>query len=228
MATLRHGPAPEDHYSLVSNDLARDPGISLQAKGLYLYLRSHREGWSMSTERIGEALGIHRNTVSKYVQELERAGFLLRENSHSRAGTFDGMEYTILSSPLHKNTDSGVLPRAVFTGRGKNVQHKKTNSFKKTNESKNTKSARERATACVIDKDWKPDDLQAKKLRDKHPDKSIDEELAKFIDWHQAKGVKRKDWYRAFDNWLKKARSSRQQFFEVDDPDPYGLRDAPF
>lgn len=132
MAIISHGPAPEDHYSLVSNDLARDPGISLQAKGLYLYLRSHREGWSMSTERIADALGIHRNTVSKYVQELERSGFLVRDYSHSESGTFDGMKYVLLSQPLHKNTDNGVLPRAVFTGRGENVQHKKTNSFKKT------------------------------------------------------------------------------------------------
>ena len=54
MAVIRHGPAPEDHYSMVSNELARDPNISLQAKGIYLYLRSHREGWAMSTERIGD------------------------------------------------------------------------------------------------------------------------------------------------------------------------------
>lgn len=141
MAVISHGPAPEDHYSMVSNDLARDPDVSLQAKGLYLYLRSHREGWSMSTERIAEALGVHRNTVSKYVQELERSGFLVRDYSHSESGTFDGMKYVLLSQPLHKNTDNGVLPRAVFTGRGENVQHKKTNSFKKTKPLKEDQSS---------------------------------------------------------------------------------------
>ena len=138
MAVIRHGPAPEDHYSLIPNDLARDPAISLQAKGLYLYLRSHREGWSMSTERIGEALGITRKTVSKYVQELEQAGYLLREQSRPDSGEFGAMEYLILSAPLGKKTDNGILPPTVFTGSGKFTPHKKTNSSKKTNDLKKT------------------------------------------------------------------------------------------
>ena len=221
MAIIRHGPAPEDHYSLVSNELARDPSISLQAKGLYLYLRSHREGWSMSTERIGEALGIHRNTVSKYVQELEEAGFLVRDYSHSGKGTFDGMEYTILSEPLHKNTDNGVLPRAVFTGRGKSVQHKKTNSFKKTNVSKKTKTP-------ALDSSWRPTADQWSKLKEKHEGKDIEVELEKFRDWHIEKKSQYKDWNRAFDNWLKRAYPARQQLPEVDYVAAYGLEDAPF
>ena len=221
MAIIRHGPAPEDHYSLVSNELARDPSISLQAKGLYLYLRSHREGWSMSTERIGEALGIHRNTVSKYVQELEAAGFLVRDYSHSGKGTFDGMEYTILSEPLHKNTDNGVLPRAVFTGRGESVQHKKTNSFKKTSSSKKTKTP-------ALSNDWRPTADQWSKLKEKHEGKDIEVELEKFRDWHIEKKSQYKDWNRAFDNWLKRARPSRQQLPEVDYVAAYGLEDAPF
>lgn len=221
MAIIRHGPAPEDHYSLVSNELARDPSISLQAKGLYLYLRSHREGWSMSTERIGEALGIHRNTVSKYVQELEAAGFLVRDYSHSGKGTFDGMEYTILSEPLHKNTDNGVLPRAVFTGRGESVQHKKTNSYKKTSSLKKTKTP-------ALSNDWRPTAEQWSKLKEKHEGKDIDSELERFRDWHIEKKSQYKDWNRAFDNWLKRARPSRQQLPEVDYVAAYGLEDAPF
>ena len=68
MAVFRHGPKIEDHYSQIPNDLARSPDISLAAKGLYTYLSSHREGWAMSTERVGEALGVHRNTIAKYVK----------------------------------------------------------------------------------------------------------------------------------------------------------------
>ena len=92
MAVIRHGPAPEDHYSMVSNELARDPSISLQAKGIYLYLRSHREGWAMSTERIGEALGVHRNTVGKYVTELSDAGYLIKDQAKDEFGKFAGSE----------------------------------------------------------------------------------------------------------------------------------------
>ena len=221
MAIIRHGPAPEDHYSLVSNELARDPSISLQAKGLYLYLRSHREGWSMSTERIGEALGITRKTVAKYVQELERAGYLLREQSRPDSGEFGAMEYLILSAPLGKNTDNGNLPPTVFTGSGNFTQHKKTNSYKKTSSLKKTKTP-------ALSNDWKPTADQWLKLKEKHEGKDIDSELEKFRDWHIEKRSQYKDWNRAFDNWLKRARPSRQQLPEVDYVAAYGLEDAPF
>ena len=221
MAIIRHGPAPEDHYSLVSNELARDPSISLQAKGLYLYLRSHREGWSMSTQRIGEALGITRKTVAKYVQELERAGYLLREQSRPDSGEFGAMEYLILSAPLGKNTDNGNLPPTVFTGSGNFTQHKKTNSYKKTSSLKKTKTP-------ALSNDWKPTADQWSKLKEKHVGKDIDSELEKFRDWHIEKKSQYKDWNRAFDNWLKRARPSRQQLPEVDYVAAYGLENAPF
>ena len=221
MAIIRHGPAPEDHYSLVSNELARDPSISLQAKGLYLYLRSHREGWSMSTQRIGEALGITRKTVAKYVQELERAGYLLREQSRPDSGEFGAMEYLILSAPLGKNTDNGNLPPTVFTGSGNFTQHKKTNSYKKTSSLKKTKTP-------ALSNDWRPTAEQWSKLKEKHEGKDIDSELEKFRDWHIEKKSQYKDWNRAFDNWLKRARPSRQQLPEVDYVAAYGLEDAPF
>ena len=137
MAVIRHGPAPEDHYSLIPNDLARSTEISLQAKGLYLYLRSHREGWEMSTERIGEVLGIHRDTVSKYVRELENLGYLDRQKVFDESGHFAGIAYILSSEPLLKNTVNGKTPDAEKHRTRKNTvsgdlrQHKKTNSSKK-------------------------------------------------------------------------------------------------
>ena len=140
MAVIRHGPAPEDHYSLIPNEMARNPNISLQAKGMYLYLRSHREGWAMSTERIGEALGVHRNSISKYVKELEDNGYLEKEQTKDQLGHFAGTDYVLMSTPLHKKatTDNPCTKtrRAVKTGSGEFVQHKKTNSYKKTKPTK--------------------------------------------------------------------------------------------
>ena len=217
----------EDNFTMIPNALARSSEISPRAKAVYLFVSSHETGWRLNSRGIASQLGISQDTVNKGLRELETLGWVKRTQTMTEDSKFSTVVYQVFTV----TENLGHVTQNVGHGNvgTEDLGHiKKTNSFKKTNESKNTKSARERATACEIDKDWKPDDLQAKRLKDKHPDKSIDEELSKFIVWHQAKGVKRKDWYRAFDNWLKKARSSRQQFFEVDDPDPYGLRDAPF
>ena len=78
--------------------------------------------------------------------------------------------------------------------------------------------------------DWNPTDEQRAKLEQKHEGKDLDTELEKFKDWHIKKGSKYKNWYRAFDNWLKKTYPSKpkQELFVVDDPDPYGRENAPF
>ena len=58
----------------------------------------------MSTERVGEALGAHRNTIAKYVKELEKSGYLEKELVKDESGKYEGIEYIIHSMPLHKNT----------------------------------------------------------------------------------------------------------------------------
>ena len=100
MAVIKHGPAPEDHFSLIANDFARDPRISLRTKGVYLYLRSHRDGWSMSVDRIAEALEVSRRTVTSAVTELEEHGYLVREQTTGERGRFGASNYMVLSQPL--------------------------------------------------------------------------------------------------------------------------------
>ena len=208
MAVIRHGPAPEDHYSMVSNELARDPDITLQAKGLYLYLRSHREGWAMSTERIGEALGVHRNTIAKYVQELDDAGYLKKERVKDALGKFEGIEYVIHSMPLHKKsaTDSHCTKtrHAVKAGGGDIVQHKNTNSFKKNNDLK------EEQGASRISEDFYPKNFDA--LAKKHPDLDLDSILAEFKDYwlsNTTAKAKKKDWDRTFAVWCSRQKPKR-------------------
>ena len=208
MAVIRHGPAPEDHYSMVSNELARDPDITLQAKGLYLYLRSHREGWAMSTERIGEALGVHRNTIAKYVQELDDAGYLKKERVKDALGKFEGIEYVIHSMPLHKKsaTDSHCTKtrRAVKAGGGDIVQHKNTNSFKKNNDLK------EEHGASRISDDFYPKNFDS--LSKKHPNLDLDSILDEFKNYWKSNttaNAKKKDWDRTFAVWVGKQKPKR-------------------
>ena len=77
-------------------------------------------------------------------------------------------------------------------------------------------------------RNWVPTDDRRRKLEEKHGGKDIDSELEKFRDWHIEKKSKYKDWDRAFDNWLKRARPAKQQLPEVDYVAAYGLEDAPF
>jgi len=155
---LKHDSAPESDYLIVSNELARDPNLSLQAKAIYIYLRSHREGWSMSVRRVAEALGVNKDTVGRYLDELEEAGYLIRTQGRDGKGRLGQSVYMTLSSPQSKNTASEKTghgktghgeTRHGKTGHGETRHgetrhgylgtHKKTNSYKKTKEEEKTK-----------------------------------------------------------------------------------------
>ena len=142
MATIRQGTRPENHFSLIPNALARHDHLTIQAKGLYLYLRSHSEGWSMSTDRIATALNIGRTSFWKYSNELITHGYLIRDQLKGDRGRFDANDYVVLSEPdwdqvekpCERCSPCSQLPRTVITVNGESEQHKKTNSFKKKND----------------------------------------------------------------------------------------------
>ena len=97
MTRIKQGPAPEDHYTLIPNSLARSNEIPARAKVVYIYLKSHRDGWDITTERVAEALGMSKNTVSRALQDLEEWGFVVRSQERGEGGAFAGWEYTVLS-----------------------------------------------------------------------------------------------------------------------------------
>lgn len=130
MAVFKQGPRPEDHYTMVANALARDKQLSLRAKGVYLFMRSHRDGWHMTVERIAKALGVAKDTVSKSIKELEEIGYIHREQAQGKDGKFSAIEYVILAEPYPRKPDT-VLPDTVLPDT-ENWPPKEDYSFKKT------------------------------------------------------------------------------------------------
>lgn len=78
MAIFKQGPRPEDNFTMIPNSLARDPEITIEAKGIYLFMQSHKDGWNMSVVRIAKSLGMSKSRVSKCVNELIEAGYIGR------------------------------------------------------------------------------------------------------------------------------------------------------
>lgn len=139
MAVFKQGPRPEDHYTMVTNQLARDANIALRTKGVYMFMRSHKDGWHMTVERIANALDVSKETISKSIRELEDAGYIVRDQAKGKDGRFSSIEYLILSEPHPRNPDT-VLPSTVSPDT-ENWGTKEDYSSKKTNPKKITSSS---------------------------------------------------------------------------------------
>ena len=106
MAVFKQGPRPEEDFTMISNALARNPEITIEAKGIYMFMRSHRDGWNMTVVRIAKALGVSKGRVSKYINELIDVGYIIRSQGSGEGGRFGEIEYLILTSPRLKNPDT--------------------------------------------------------------------------------------------------------------------------
>ncbi|MBV7292333.1 LexA family protein [Corynebacterium sp. TAE3-ERU16] len=100
MTTILQGPRPEDDFTMIPNALIRSSELTPRDKAVYMLMRSHREGWALTTASIGEALGITRKTVGVAIRALMAAGYVIREEGRMPDGRFGVISYTVLSTPV--------------------------------------------------------------------------------------------------------------------------------
>ncbi|MEV0996786.1 hypothetical protein [Nonomuraea sp. NPDC050202] len=88
-----------DNFTQVSNDLARDRRISRRARGLFVELASHQEGWMTSIAALVELgpEGVH--AIRSAIEELEKYGYLVRIQRRDAKGRLGETEYWITDCP---------------------------------------------------------------------------------------------------------------------------------
>lgn len=101
-----------DNYTTMANYHLRDPRLSLRAMGLMSKMLSLPDDWDYSVAGLTKIVKEGRDAVRKALQELEAAGYLIREQSR-QGGSFAGCDYTLFEQP--QNRDSAPSPRNPST-----------------------------------------------------------------------------------------------------------------
>lgn len=226
MVMIKHGPAPEDHYTMIPNSLARSADLPPRAKTVYLYLKTHREGWEISTQRIADALGMGKDTVVKAVQDLVDAGYVRRSQVRGEGGTFTTWEYEVLSWPItvDQKSDHGENQALENTTSGKSRPHKKTIPSKKTifeedppvvpqegdapktdpaaSKTVGSTSSRKKPRRRLTD-DWEPRPDIRESLAVECPTVDQDHELNQFRDYFIANDRTSTDWNLNYRRWIR-------------------------
>lgn len=148
MSVIRNSPGPEEHYQLLSNSFARDSRVTPRAARVYIYLRSHRTGWSTNVRRVAEALEMNPGTVNQAVNDLESLGYVERHQIVNDEGKFSGVEYVTHaesvnpeSAEVAEDSESDrVSENRTRENRERENRERKNDTYKKTNTKKtNTK-----------------------------------------------------------------------------------------
>lgn len=83
-----------ENYTVMSNEHLRDPRLSLRAMGLMSRMLSNADNYQHSIAGLAAVCKEGRDAVRKALQELEEAGYLVREQTR-KGGSFSACDYTL-------------------------------------------------------------------------------------------------------------------------------------
>lgn len=102
-------------YQAIPRELLQDSSLSVQARFIYCYMAAKPEGWEFWQEVMCKELKMSRETLRKYLHELEGAGWLDIGTQNVTKGQFGAVQYTLKSgtvpnSTVAENFRDGELP----------------------------------------------------------------------------------------------------------------------
>ncbi len=105
----------------VRKDFILNPNLSIGAKMLYLAIRAHcnHDGDTAfpSSVYLAKCLGISKDTIFKYANELKESGLLATEQSKSETNKFSHTVYTLYADNSQQNQASEPCRKIPYTGK---------------------------------------------------------------------------------------------------------------
>ena len=90
------------NYTCVHNGYVTDKRLSLAARGFFTAVLSLPDDWDFSVGGMATLLGVHKESVLRYIRELEELGYV-RVESRVEKGRFSPKEYTFYENSAGEN-----------------------------------------------------------------------------------------------------------------------------
>lgn len=115
-------------FATLYREVAQDGRLSLESRGLLVLMASLPEDWEYSVSGLAKKAGCGKDKLRRILGELEKVGYLAREQSHGSNGKFGGNIYIIQDDapPLSGKPDNGQTrqretPSPGFPTQKKNI-----------------------------------------------------------------------------------------------------------
>lgn len=112
-------------FTTIYNSVIRDTRLSLKARGLFAVMASLPDDWEFTVGGLATAAGVGKDTIRTTLNELQKVGYLVREQSHDEGGKFAKNVYILQEEaplPLSGNPDNGEAPLSGNPVNGKTRQ----------------------------------------------------------------------------------------------------------
>ncbi|MFD9463140.1 hypothetical protein [Streptomyces sp. NPDC060027] len=103
-AGVRRGVMAADQFTQIANGLLRDPRLSSKGKGIFGFISTHVTGWYVTVADLVRAGPDGRDAVRAGLSELQRHGYLVRDQLRHDDGTLGEIVYSITDRPASLDT----------------------------------------------------------------------------------------------------------------------------
>ena len=114
-------------FTIIPNALINDNSLSDRARFVFVYMASKPDDWTFYNAELSKSLKYSIETLRKYITELNRSGWIIKEQQTRKDGVFTANTYII---NLKKS------PYSIFSDTVKN-RHSKLPMRKRTDAEKN-------------------------------------------------------------------------------------------
>ncbi|MCX4431588.1 hypothetical protein OG798_09265 [Streptomyces sp. NBC_00271] len=113
-AGIRRGVMAADQFTQIANGLFHDARLSFKAKGIFGYISTHVTGWHVTVADLVRVGPDGRDAVRDGLGELQRHGYLIREQLRHGNGTLGEIIYSITDRPASDDVDLTQAVRTAF------------------------------------------------------------------------------------------------------------------
>ncbi|MCT9010309.1 hypothetical protein [Streptomyces rhizosphaerihabitans] len=103
-AGVRRGVMAADRFTQIANGFFRDARLSFKAKGVFGFISTHATGWHVTVADLVRAGPDGRDAVRAGLSELQRHGYLVRDQLRHDDGTLGEIVYSITDRPTSLDT----------------------------------------------------------------------------------------------------------------------------
>ena len=89
-------------YTLVFNSIIRDDRLPLQVRAVYVLMLSTPPDWDFSVKGMATIAGVSRRTMSRFIDQLEEAGYVERRAQPREDGKFSSGTIVLRLDTVHK------------------------------------------------------------------------------------------------------------------------------
>lgn len=139
-------------FTMVKNDVLRSKSLTIEERGLLVYLLSLPEDWILYKSKLHENMPDSKGTIDRVFKQLQDKGYIVSVKViDTKTKVFKGWNHVVYEEPILEDSDTREKPTSAFADLGQSmpIQRQNINTNTEVNTNTNNISAKSKKKSFV-------------------------------------------------------------------------------